>query len=90
MKSCLKVVPLQNVLDADIEGKLIKIERSRCNPMILGTFYRPPNFDPYKFNEALSNSFTNLDTAKNEFVIMGDLNIDFSSKKGSKLQRSFK
>ena len=90
VKSCLKVVPLQNVLDADIEGKLIKIERSRCKPMIIGTFYRPPNFDPYKFIEALSNSFTNLDTSKNEFVIMGDFNIDFSSKKGSKLQRSFK
>ena len=59
-------------------------------PMIIRNFYRPPNFDPYTFIEALSNSFTNLDTAKNVFVIMGDFNIDFSSKKGSKLQQPFK
>eukprot|EP00795_Rhopilema_esculentum_P014959 gene14959-6113_t len=49
-----------------------------------------PELCPYKFIEALSNSFTNLDTAKKKFVIIGDFNIDFSSKKGSKLQRSFK
>ena len=90
VRSCLKVVPLLSILDADIEGKLIKIERPRCKPMIIGTFYRPPDFDPYKFIEALSNSFTNLDTTKSDIVIMGDFNVDFSSKKGSKLQQSFK
>ena len=90
VRSCLKVVPLLNILDADIEGKLIKIERPRCKPMIIGTFYRPPDFDPYKFIEALSNSFTNLDTTKSDIVIMRDFNVDFSSKKGSKLQQSFK
>ena len=77
-------------MGADIEGKLIKIERPRCKPMIIGTFYRPPDFDPYKFIEALSSSFTNLETNKNEFVIMGDFNIDLSSKKGSKMQRCFR
>ena len=40
VNSCLKVVRLQNILGADIQGKLIKIERPRCKPMIIGTFYR--------------------------------------------------
>ena len=41
VKSCLKVVPLQNILGADIERKLIKIERPRCKPMIIELFTDP-------------------------------------------------
>ena len=54
MQNRLKAVPLQNILGADIEGKLIRIEKPRCKPMIIGIFYRPPDVDPYKFVEALT------------------------------------
>ena len=88
VKNCIQAVPKQDTLSTDIEGILIKVARPKCKPMLIGAFYRPPDFDPYKFTESFNNSFKALDKTKNEIVIMGDFNIDFSSK-NSKMLRSF-
>ena len=68
---------VKNELAANNEELLrIKINRPKCEPLLIAATYKPPNVKEANFLESLSNSFAKIDLDKNGLVLMGDLNID--------------
>ena len=60
-----------------IESVWIQVNRPKCKPLIVGSFYRAPDDDIDQFLEGLNQSLGSLDSV--EIVILGDFNVDFSS-----------
>ena len=62
------------------EAIWIQVNRSRCKPLIIGCIYRPPNQQVDKFLEDFNNSSAGIESHSDK-IILGDFNIDYSSKK---------
>ena len=63
------------------------MNRTRCKPLIIGCVYRPPNQQVDKFLEDFNNSLAGIESHFDK-IILGDFNIDYSSKKGSNVNQS--
>ena len=63
--------------DFEILGSKIKI--GNIKPMYLLSIYRPPKGNIESFFKFLTNNIESFNLVRNEVVVMGDLNIDYSS-----------
>ena len=77
----------RNGLHNSNEAIWIQVNRTRCKPLIIGCVYRPPNQQVDKFLEGCNNSLAGIESHFDK-IILGDLNIDYSSKKGSNANQS--
>ncbi|XP_066019612.1 uncharacterized protein [Pocillopora verrucosa] len=59
------------------ESVWIKINRTRCKPLIIGNVYRPPDQPVDTFLDNLNESLSRIDSTSDK-VLLGDFNIDFS------------
>ena len=77
----------RNDLHNSNEAIWIQVNRTRCKPLIIGCVYRPPNQQVDKFLEDFNNSLAGIESHFDK-IILGDFNIDYSSKKGSNANQS--
>ena len=63
-----------------IESVWVQINNQKCKPTVVGTFYRAPDENIDHFIEGLDQSLGLLDLNSIEIVILGDFNVDFTSK----------
>lgn len=61
-----------------VESVWIQVNRSKCKPFMVGSFYRAPDKDMEHFVEGLNQSLGLLDSDSFEIAILGDFNVDFS------------
>ena len=77
----------RNDLHNSNEAIWIQVNRTRCKPLIIGCVYRPPNQQVDKFLEDFNNSLAGIESHFDK-IILGDFNIDYSSKRGSNANQS--
>ena len=77
----------RNDLHNSNEAIWIQVNRIRCKPLIIGCVYRPPNQQVDKFLGDFNNSLAGIESHFDK-IILGDFNIDYSSKKGSNANQS--
>ena len=70
----------RNDLHNNNEAIWIQVNQTRCKPLIIGCIYRPPNQQVDKFLEDFNNSLAGIESHFDK-IILGDFNIDYSSKK---------
>ena len=67
-----------------IESAWVQINNQKCKPIVVRTFYRAPDENIDRFIEGLGQSLSLLDLNAIEIVILGDFNVDFTSKSSLK------
>ena len=63
-----------NIFSSEVENICFDILLKNMQPITVGVFYRPPNYN--KFLEEISSDFSKMKSEKNEVIILGDLNIN--------------
>ena len=64
----------------DIESQWICLKQDHCKPIVIGSFYRPPQGNVDSFITYLEETLLQIELDHNEVFLMGDLNIDFLDK----------
>ena len=75
-RESLNFIEQEDLMNAN-ESVWIKINRTRCKPLIIGNVYRPPDQPVDIFLDNLNDSLSRIDST-NDKVLLGDFNIDFS------------
>ena len=69
------------IVDRNIETLQVKIKPSNQKPIELIAIYRPLDGTPKEFTKTLHKIIEPIDRDRNDRVIMGDFNIDYTNKK---------
>lgn len=75
-RESLNFTEQEDLMNAN-ESVWIKINRTRCKPLIIGNVYRPPDQPVDTFLDNLNESLSRIDSTSDK-VLLGDFNIDFS------------
>ena len=62
-----------DLINDDLERLVVKISEPRSSVFLVGTWYRPPNSLPERFNE-FENVIDKIDPENKELYILGDVN----------------
>ena len=62
-----------------VEAIWLEITPTKSKKILVGSLYRPPNFDASTFTENLETMLTNLTRAGTETILMGDFNFDLTT-----------
>ena len=62
----------------DLECLIVEIRKPRSSAFLVGTWYRPPNSPPERFNE-FENVIDKIDAENKEVYILGDVNCNLLS-----------
>ena len=61
------------MINDDLECLIVEISKPRSSVFLIGTWYRPPNSPPERFNE-FENVIDKIDAESKELYILGDVN----------------
>ena len=62
-----------DLINDDLECLIVEISKPRSSVFLVGTWYRPPNSPPERFNE-FENVIDKIDAESKELYILGDVN----------------
>ena len=62
-----------DLVNDDLECLIVEISKPRSSVFLVGTWYRPPNSPPGRFNE-FENAVDEIDAESKELYILGDIN----------------
>ena len=62
-----------DLINDDLECLIVEISKPRSSVFLVGTWYRPPNSPPERFNE-FENLIDKIDAESKELYILGDVN----------------
>ena len=62
-----------DLINDDLECLIVEISKPRSSAFLVGTWYRPPNSPPERFNE-FENVIDKIDAESKELYILGDVN----------------
>ena len=62
-----------DLINDDLECLIVEISKPRSSAFLVGTWYRPPNSPPERFNE-FENVIDKIDAESKELYILGDIN----------------
>ena len=75
----LNVISRNELVPDSLEAVCIEVRKPKSKPFLIASLYRPPSSRSQIFNE-IEILVKHLDNEEKEFVILGDLNCDLSSR----------
>ena len=79
IKNCINYTVRSDLMVNGIESVWIQVNRSKCKPFIVGSFYRAPDEDINESVDSFNQSLGLLNSNSEEIAILGDFNVDFSN-----------
>ena len=76
-----------NMNSKDIESQWVAISQKPNKTILFCNIYRPPQGNVDRFIEIIDDILSDLDLAKLELILMGDLNIDVLDKKNASTKK---